>query len=76
MPFMVPFPIDRPFGSVKKPTDKQADRVFLVHADELKFDQFGPIPDAQIVKGRVQFQHKGATPVVRQCLFLSAIQLG
>ena len=26
------------------------DRVYLVHADELKFDMYGPNPDAQIVK--------------------------
>jgi lipopolysaccharide export system protein LptA len=37
------------------------DRVYLVHADILKFDQFGPNPDAQIVKGRVHFTHKGAS---------------
>ncbi|BCS85644.1 MULTISPECIES: OstA-like protein [Prevotella] len=37
------------------------DRVYLVHADILKFDQFGPNPDAQIVKGRVHFIHKGAS---------------
>ena len=41
----------------KKPTEKPGDRVFLIHADELRYDQFGPVPDAQIVKGRVQFQH-------------------
>ena len=45
----------------KKPTEKPGDRVFLIHADELRYDQFGPVPDAQIVKGRVQFQHNGAT---------------
>lgn len=37
------------------------DRVYLVHADILKFDQFGPNPDAQIVKGRVHFTHQGAS---------------
>ena len=37
------------------------DRVYLVHADELKFDMYGPNPDAQIVKGHVQFRHRGAT---------------
>ena len=36
------------------------DRVYLVHSDELRYDQFGPVPDAQIVKGKVQFMHKGA----------------
>ena len=37
------------------------DRVYLVHADELKFDMYGPNPDAQIVKGHVHFLHRGAT---------------
>jgi lipopolysaccharide export system protein LptA len=37
------------------------ERVYLVHADILKFDQFGPNPDAQIVKGRVHFTHQGAS---------------
>lgn len=41
----------------KKPVDE---RVYLIHADELKFDQFGPNPDAQIVKGHVSFAHQGA----------------
>ena len=37
------------------------DRVYLIHADILKFDQFGPNPDAQIVKGHVHFTHQGAS---------------
>ena len=45
----------------KVKTAPQADdRVYLVHSDELRYDQFGPVPDAQIVKGKVQFMHKGA----------------
>lgn len=36
-------------------------QVYLVHADELKFDMYGPNPDAQIVKGHVHFLHRGAT---------------
>ena len=36
------------------------DRVYLIHSDELKFDMYGPNPDAQIVKGRVHFSHQGA----------------
>lgn len=35
-------------------------RVYLLHSDELKYDLYGPNPDAQIVKGRVAFKHKGA----------------
>lgn len=43
-----------------KTAAKTDDRVYLVHSDELRYDQFGPVPDAQIVKGKVQFMHKGA----------------
>lgn len=35
-------------------------RIYLIHADELKFDQFGPNPDAQIVKGHVSFRHQNS----------------
>ena len=38
---------------------KQDDRVYLIHSDELKYDMFGNNPDAQIVKGHVEFQHQG-----------------
>ena len=37
----------------------QGERVYLLHADELKYDMFGPNPDAQIVKGKVSFMHQG-----------------
>lgn len=37
----------------------KGDRVYLLHADELKYDMFGVNPDAQIVKGRVSFAHQG-----------------
>lgn len=36
------------------------DRVYLIHSDELRFDQFGSNPGAQIVKGRVHFSNDGA----------------
>ena len=43
-------------------TGKKADKkVYLVHADELRYDQYGLVPDAQIVKGRVHFTHKGSS---------------
>ncbi len=45
---------------VKTAAPQTDDRVYLVHSDELRYDQFGPVPDAQIVKGKVQFMHKGA----------------
>ena len=42
---------------VKKVAD---DRVHLIHSDELRYDMYGPNPDAQIVKGNVSFSHQGA----------------
>lgn len=43
-----------------KPTRKATDeRIVLEHADELRYNQFGPAPGAQIVKGRVHFTHAG-----------------
>lgn len=43
-----------------KKTKKGDQRVYLVHSDELKYDEQGPTPDAQIAKGHVQFRHQGA----------------
>ena len=43
-----------------KTAPKTDDRVYLVHSDEFRYDQYGLVPDAQIVKGNVQFMHKGA----------------
>ena len=37
----------------------QGDRVYLLHADELRYDMYGNNPDAQIVKGKVSFMHQG-----------------
>ena len=34
-------------------------RVYLLHADELRYVMFGRNPDAQIVKGKVSFMHQG-----------------
>lgn len=39
---------------------KPDSRVHLIHADELRYDMYGPAPDAQIVKGKVHFEHDGA----------------
>ncbi len=38
----------------------QGERVYLLHADELRYDMFGINPDAQIVKGKVSFLHQGS----------------
>ena len=44
----------------KKVKRAQGERVYLLHADELKYDMLGSNPDAQIVKGKVSFLHQGA----------------
>ena len=41
----------------KKATDT---KVYLQHANELSYDIYGKHPDAQFVKGKVAFLHKGA----------------
>lgn len=42
-----------------KKRPKSDERIYLIHSDELLFDQFGNNPDAQIVKGNVHFSHQG-----------------
>lgn len=44
----------------KKAKRPQGDRVYLLHADVLKYDMYGSNPGAQIVKGKVSFLHQGA----------------
>lgn len=44
----------------KRSRKVQDDRVHLVHSDQLSYDIYGPNPEAQIVKGRVHFNHAGA----------------
>lgn len=46
-----------PRKAKKKPVDN---KVYLLHADELRYDMAGPNPDAQIAKGHVAFKHQGA----------------
>ncbi len=46
-----------PRKSKKVPVDN---KVYLLHADELRYDMTGPNPDAQIAKGNVAFKHQGA----------------
>lgn len=50
------------FAAPQKRAKKQTadDRVYLLHSDELRYDMYGPNPEAQIAKGNVQFRHKGA----------------
>ncbi len=47
--------------SRKKSRPKTSERVYLEHADNLRYDQFGPNPTAQILNGHVSFRHNGAT---------------
>ena len=44
----------------KKKRRKTDERVYLVHSDELRYDQYSSVPDAQILKGKVHFTHAGA----------------
>ncbi len=37
------------------------ERIHLVHANELRYDNYGPDPEAQIVKGKVHFTHAGTS---------------
>lgn len=43
----------------KKNKEKEPDRVYLVHADELRYDRWQN-DDAQVLRGSVQFEHDGA----------------
>lgn len=47
---------------VSRAPRKQAkdDRVYLIHADELRYDMRGLVPDAQILRGKVHFTHGGS----------------
>ncbi len=44
----------------KKERPKTDERIYLVHADRLRFDQYGNNPTAQVLNGNVEFSHKGA----------------
>lgn len=44
----------------KKARPKTNERVYLIHADRLRFDLFGPVPGAQVLNGNVAFRHQGA----------------
>lgn len=50
---------------------QQDKRVYLVHADVLHYDQFKN-PDAQILNGKVQFRHNGATLYCDSAYFYEA----
>lgn len=44
----------------KKKRQKTDERVYLKHADELTYDQWGAVPGAQILRGKVHFTHAGS----------------
>ncbi len=53
--------VARPSLPVKKAErPKDDERVYLVHADRLRYDQYGDNPRAQVLNGNVEFHHKGA----------------
>lgn len=45
----------------KKARPKTSERIYLKHADELRYDMYGSNPTAQVLTGNVSFLHKGAT---------------
>jgi len=51
----------RPYFKVvdAKPKKQETSRVYLIHADELKYDRYRN-NDAQVLRGAVQFEHDGA----------------
>ena len=56
----------------QKKRQKTDERVYLVHADELKYDQYSSVPDAQIVKGKVHFTHAGSQRLLIATLSLAS----
>lgn len=44
----------------KVPRKTANERIYLVHADRLHYDEYGLNPGAQILNGNVEFRHKGA----------------
>lgn len=51
---------------------KVDERVYLVHANKLSYDQYGLHPDAQVLNGKVQFRHKGANLTCDSAYFYEA----
>ena len=45
---------------VRKRAAQKDNKIYLEHADELRYDLYGVTSDAQIAKGRVHFIHQGA----------------
>ena len=56
--FCLVWAVSAPYS--KKKRKKTDERVYLVHADELRYNQYSPVPDAQILSGRVHFTHAGS----------------
>lgn len=44
----------------QKKRKKTDERVYLVHADQLSYDVYSAVPDAQILRGKVHFTHAGS----------------
>ncbi len=48
------------FGARKKRKIVGDNRIYLIHADNLRFDQYSVNPDAQILTGHVSFRHQNS----------------
>ncbi len=57
--FGVGFVIATRGSGAPPPGTKDDERIYLLHADELYYDAYGDMPEAQIAKGNVAFLHKG-----------------
>lgn len=69
---MVPFSPARSCPVLPGPAPSDPERVYLVHADNLSYDQGGDHPDAQVLTGSVCFNHKGAVLTCDSALFYEA----
>jgi lipopolysaccharide export system protein LptA len=56
----------------KRKKVREDNKVYLIHADELRYDIYGPNPDAQIVKGHVSFRHRGSRLTCDSAYFYQA----
>lgn len=56
----------------KRPREKTDERIYLIHSDNLNYNRYGSMPDAQILTGNVRFRHKGATLACDSAYFYEA----
>ena len=58
--FCLVWAVSAPQKRHRRQRPKTDERIYLVHADELRYDEYSSVPDAQILKGKVHFSHAGA----------------